>query len=107
MNNALAHHLAGDAEAVLRDAEESFGVIGISSVVKMLHGARGHLHLLKPGGSVRRLAAILQKSLKHLEEPVDDLIAQFAAEQTWSLFEGSNDGGKESMAAIDHKLRKQ
>ena len=84
MNHTLAQHLGSSAEAVLRNAEESFAAMGLSSVVTILAKGRSYLTTTKPPVPARRVAAQLQAALNRLEEPVDDRIGQYAAEQTWS-----------------------
>jgi len=84
MNHTLAQHLGSSAEAVLRNAEESFAAMGLSSVVTILAKGRSYLTTTKPPVPARQVAAQLQAALNRLEEPVDDRIGQYAAEQTWS-----------------------
>jgi hypothetical protein len=84
MNHTLAEHLGSSAEAVLRDAEEAFAAMGLSSVVTILAKGRSCLTTTEPPVPARQIAAHLQTALNRLEEPVDERIGQYAAEQTWS-----------------------
>jgi hypothetical protein len=84
MNHTLAQQLGSSPEAVLRNAEESFAAMGLSSVVTILAKGRSYLTTIKPPVPARQVAADLQTALNRLEEPVDDRIGQYAAEQIWS-----------------------
>jgi hypothetical protein len=89
MHRTLAHHLGNNAETILRDAEESFSAMGLSSVAALLREGRSSLTKAQPPVPARQVAADLQQALSTLKEPVDDLIGEYAAEQASSRLKRS------------------
>jgi hypothetical protein len=84
VNHSLTRYLGNIPKIVLRDAEAAFAAIEIPSVANILREARNGLMTAAPGVPAERVLAQLQQSLDRLEEPVDEMIGKFAAEQTWS-----------------------
>ncbi len=90
MNGTLVEHFGSTAEAILRNAEESFAAMGLSSVETLLAKARSHLATTASAHPARQLAADLQTALHRLEEPVDQLIGRYAREQICSRLQSPN-----------------
>ena len=84
VNHSLTRYLGNIPKIVLRDAEAAFAAIEIPSVANILREARNGLMTAMAGVPAERVLAQLQQSLDRLEEPVDEMIGKFAAEQTWS-----------------------
>jgi hypothetical protein len=82
-NRSLRQHLSDSAIARLQDAEESFETIGLVSVAALLRSGRISLTGASPPVPLRRVAATIEETLTRTAEPVDELIADFAREQTW------------------------
>jgi hypothetical protein len=84
MNHSLTRHVGGVPKIILRDAEAAFAAIEIECVANLLRDARNSLAAVTPAIPATLVLAQLQQRLDHLQEPVDELIGKFAAEQTWS-----------------------
>ena len=84
VNHSLTRYLGNISKIVLRDAEAAFAAIEISSVANILREARNGLMTVTPVIHAEHVLAQVQQSLDLLEEPVDEMIGKFAAEQTWS-----------------------
>jgi hypothetical protein len=84
VNHSLTRYLGEVPKIVLRDAEAAFAAIEIASVANILRDARSRLLTAVAPIPAPRVAAQVQHALDHLQEPVDEMIGRFAAEQTWS-----------------------
>ncbi len=69
---------------VLRDAEAAFAAIEITNVANILRDARSGALAAQPCVPAGPIAQHVQQTLDHFQEPVDELIGKFAAEQTWT-----------------------
>ena len=79
MNRTLAQHLGRDASARLRSAERAFSALGAPSVATVLRLGQLELEKAEAHARSQQLAA-MEATLARIDEPVDDLIAQYAAE---------------------------
>jgi hypothetical protein len=84
VSHSLPRHLGSIPKPVLRDAEAAFAAIEVLSVANILRDARNNVQTATPSIPAGRVAAQVQQTLDQLEEPVDEMIGKFAAEQTWS-----------------------
>jgi hypothetical protein len=80
-NASLMEQLREDPKARLRAAEAAFTVIGLRRAASLLHHGRMALAEGDPALSLRHLAAFIETSLAALDEPVDRMIAAYAANQ--------------------------
>ena len=84
VNRSLGRYLGIIPKVILRDAEAAYAAIGIPSVADILRDARVSLLAAQTPSAAVEVVARLQRTLEHLQEPVDDRIGKFAIEQTWS-----------------------
>jgi hypothetical protein len=80
-NHSLAEQLGQGAVAQLREAEEAFTVIGLSSTAGYLRLGRLSLTEFDPPTPLRDVAENIEKWLADVDEPVDLRIAEFAKRQ--------------------------
>ena len=64
------------------DAEESFETIGLVNLAQILRIGRVKLGYLDAPKSLNAAVISIEDSIAKSDEPVDELIAQFACEQT-------------------------
>ena len=76
----LDAHLDSGADDPLRAARFAFSGIGADEVVDALHQAASGLTGTQPGSARRNCIADLENQLLRVPDPVDELIAQFAAQ---------------------------
>jgi len=79
-NRNLLSQLAEDAITQLRAAEASFTVIGLTQVASVLRGARVDLMATTPPASLRDVVENVEDCLAASDEPVDQVLADFASE---------------------------
>ena len=84
VNRTLTRHLGIIPKVILRDAEAAFAAIEMPSVADILRDARVNLVSAQTPAAAGEIVARLQRTLEHVQEPVDDRIGKFAIEQTWS-----------------------
>ena len=82
-NRTLSEHLGDTAIGKLRAAEDSFTTIGLANIATILRLGCIELTSTDPPASLQSVAAGIEEELSRTAEPVDELIAQFACEQTW------------------------
>jgi hypothetical protein len=80
-NHVLSEQLSDDAVAQLESAEASFGIIGLVKSATILRNARRDLTEVDPPVPLADVARAIERSLADVDEPVDQMIAQFANEQ--------------------------
>ena len=84
VNHSLTRHLGNIPKVILRDAEAAFAAIEITSVANILRDARSGPLTAQPSVPAGQVAEQVQQTIDHFQEPVDELIGKFAAEQTWT-----------------------
>lgn len=80
-NGSLMGPLREDPLARLRAAEAAFNVIGLFQATSVLHCARTALTESDPPVSLRSVVKLIETSFAELDEPVDRIIASYAAHQ--------------------------
>ncbi len=79
-NRTLLDQLSDDPETQLRAAEAAFTVIGLKKAAQILQRGRMSLLLDEPV-PLPKVVEIIEKSLAVIDEPVDQMIAEFADRQ--------------------------
>lgn len=79
-NGSLLAQLNDDALTQLRAAEASFTVIGLTQAASILRRGRMALSVDTPA-PLPEVVNIIEKSLARIDEPVDQMIADFANQQ--------------------------
>ena len=80
-NRTLLEQLTDDAPAQLRAAEAAFTVIGLKKAASIVQHGRMSLSLDTPV-PLATVADTMEKALAAIDEPVDQMIADFADSQT-------------------------
>jgi hypothetical protein len=80
-NGSLIGQLRGNPLAQLRAAEAAFTVIGLTKAPSVLHHGRRALTESDPPVSLQSVVEFIETSLAELDEPVDRMIAAYAAQQ--------------------------
>jgi len=80
-NGSLMGQLRGNPLAQLRAAEAAFTVIGLTKAPGVLHHGRVALTQSDPPVSLQSVVEFIETSLAELDEPVDRVIAAYAAQQ--------------------------
>ena len=83
-NRTCISQLSEDAADQLQAAETAFNVIGLVKSANILRTSRIALTDLQPRRSVQEVAEYLETALAEVDEPVDEMIADYAKKQTWS-----------------------
>ena len=83
-NRTCISQLSEDAADQLTAAETAFNVIGLVKSANILRTSRIALTDLQPRRSVQEVAEYLETALAEVDEPVDEMIADYAKKQTWS-----------------------
>jgi hypothetical protein len=81
-NGSLIEHLRENPPAQLRAAEAAFTVVGLTKAPSVLHHGRRALTESDPPVSLQSVVEFIETSLAELGEPVDRMIADYAAQQT-------------------------
>jgi hypothetical protein len=76
-NRSLVSHLGDAVEFRLRNAETAFNVVGLFNMASLLTHARIQLTLESPI-STERVLTDLEKAFSAVDEPIDNIIEQFA-----------------------------
>ena len=83
-NRTLSEYLpTNEAFERLLDAEESFETIGLVNLAQILRFGRVKHGNMDAPMSLNAVVISIEDSIAKNDEPVDELIAQFACEQTW------------------------
>ena len=77
-NRTLFEQLGEDAISQLFRAEAAFIAIGLPKSAGIVHHGRMALTQVDSPGSVQKVAETLEKALAEIDEPVDQMIAEFA-----------------------------
>jgi hypothetical protein len=80
-NGSLMGQLRGNPLTQLRAAEAAFTVIGLTKAPSVLHHGRRALTESDPPVSLQSVVEFIETSLAELDEPVDRMIAAYAAQQ--------------------------
>ena len=80
-NGSLLSQLSDDAVTQLRAAEAAFTVIGLKKAAGIVQRARMDMMKTSPPVPLQAVADNLEKELATLDEPVDQMIADFANNQ--------------------------
>ncbi|HEV7612211.1 MAG TPA: hypothetical protein VGO37_10075 [Steroidobacteraceae bacterium] len=80
-NRSLLEQLSADPIAQLRAAEEAFHVIGLPKVAGCLRLGRLALTDFNPPIQLKNVAENIESWLEDVDEPVDQVIAEFAKKQ--------------------------
>jgi hypothetical protein len=80
-NGSLLSQLSEDPVTQLRAAEAAFTVIGLRTAAGIVQRARMDMMKTSPSVPLQAVANNLEKELAALEEPVDQMIADFANNQ--------------------------
>ena len=80
-NGSLLSQLSEDPVTQLRAAEAAFTVIGLRTAAGIVQRARMDMMKTSPPVPLQAVANNLEKELAALEEPVDQMIADFANNQ--------------------------
>jgi hypothetical protein len=80
-NGSLREQLRGDPLARLRAAEAAFNAIGLTKATRVLHHARMALTENASPAALRHVVEFIETSMADLDEPVDRIIAAYAAHQ--------------------------
>jgi hypothetical protein len=80
-NGSLLSQLSEDPVTQLRAAEAAFTVIGLRTAAGIVQRARMDMMKTSPPVPLQAIANNLEKELAALEEPVDQMIADFANNQ--------------------------
>jgi hypothetical protein len=80
-NRTLLEQLRADPLSQLRAAEEAFGVIGLPKVAGCLRLGRLALKDFDPPVKLETVAENIESWLEEVDEPVDQVIAEFAKKQ--------------------------
>jgi hypothetical protein len=83
-NRTCISQLSDDAADQLQAAETAFKVIGLVKSANILRTSRIALTELEPRRSVQEVAEYLETALAEVDEPVDEMIAEYAKKQPWS-----------------------
>ena len=89
-NHSLAEQLQDRAVAQLREAEEAFTVVGLSTTAGYLRLARLSLTEFDPPTPIAEVAENIEIWLADVDEPVDLKIAEFAKKQASARGNGQN-----------------
>jgi hypothetical protein len=81
-NGSLMEQLRENAVAQLRAAEAAFTVIGLTKAPGVLHHGRLALTQSDPPVTLQSVVEFMETSLAELDEPVDRMIADYAASQS-------------------------
>ena len=81
-NGSLMEQLRENAVAQLRAAEAAFTVIGLTKAPGVLHHGRLALTQSDPPAALQSVVEFMETSLAELDEPVDRMIADYAASQS-------------------------
>ena len=81
-NRTLREYLRDTPIDKLQAAEVSFAAIGLVNIVPILQVGRIDLTQVNPPVSLHKVAGGIEEALSRTTEPVDELIADFACEQT-------------------------
>jgi hypothetical protein len=81
-NGSLLEQLHENALAQLRAAEAAFTVIGLTKTPGVLHHGRLALTQSDPPVTLQSVVEFIETSLAELDEPVDRMIADYAASQS-------------------------
>lgn len=79
-NSALLSQLGDDPLGQLRAAETAFTVIGLTKAASILRRGRMAMSVDTPA-PLSSIVDVMEKSLAALDEPVDQMIAEFARNQ--------------------------
>jgi hypothetical protein len=92
-NRALSEYLGDTAIDKLQAAEVSFAAIGLVNIAPILLLGRIDLTGANPPVCLHTVAEGIEEAFSRTAEPVDELIADFACQQTWvGLPQFSGDG---------------
>ena len=81
-NRTLLSQLSDDAVNQMRAAEAAFTVIGLKKAATIVHRGRLTLTVNDPPVPLREVVETMEKALANIDEPVDQMIADFADGQT-------------------------
>jgi hypothetical protein len=81
-NGTLLGQLSDDPGPQLRAAEAAFTVIGLTKTAGIVQSGRVALTDCDSPQSLRQVAESIEKALSTVDEPVDQMIADFADRQT-------------------------
>ena len=80
-NGSLLAQLSEDALTQMRAAEAAFTVIGLKKAAAIVHRARLTMTVNDPPVPLPEIVAGMEKALANIDEPVDQMIADFAHDQ--------------------------
>jgi hypothetical protein len=82
-NRSLLSQLSDEPLTQLRAAEAAFTVIGLNKAAGIVQRGRMALMKTSPPASLQVVADSIEGELATLDEPVDQMIADFANKQAW------------------------
>jgi hypothetical protein len=85
-NRALAGLLCDDADGQLYAAEQAFKTIGLNKAALVLRSGHMKLTEIDRPLPLQRVAAAIENALAAIDEPVDEVIANYATEQALERF---------------------
>jgi hypothetical protein len=81
-NGTLLGQLSDDAAPQLRAAEAAFTAIGLTKTAGIVQSGRIALAACDSPKSLQQVAEAIERALSTVDEPVDQMIAEFADRQT-------------------------